>query len=182
MINHEIEIKFSIKDQTLLLDQFKKLGARFKGKAFERTIRFDTPDNQLEKQGKFLRLRSGFKNVITFKSKISNKQFKEREEIEFEVEEQEKMRQILERLGFTKIRIMEKYRQKWECGGTEIVVDKLLMGIFMEIEGPKINIEKICQKLGLDLKNGITKSYWEIWEEYCKRKHLDPENIVFNRS
>ena len=79
---HEIEIKFPVRDQDLLLDQLKKLGAKFKGKAFERTIRFDTPDNQLEKQGKFLRLRSGFKNVITFKSKIPNKQFKEREEID----------------------------------------------------------------------------------------------------
>ena len=176
---HEIEIKFPVRDQDLLLDQLKKLGAKFKGKAFERTIRFGTPDNQLEKQGKFLRLRSGFKNVITFKSKIPNKQFKEREEIEFEVKDQEKMRQILERLGFTKIRIMEKYRQKWDLDRTEIVVDRLPMGVFIEIEGSKAGITNTIKQLGLKFEDGITKTYWDLWEKYCTKKHLDLENIIF---
>ncbi len=181
MLNREIEIKFAFKDPKNILNLLKKSGAKFKGKAFERTIRFDTPDGKLEKQGKFLRLRSGFKNVITFKSKIVNKQFKEREEIEFEVKDQEKMRQILERLGFTKIRIMEKYRQKWELDKTEIVIDKLPMGAFMEIEGGKDSIVKVCSKLNLALKDGITKTYWDLWEEYCGRKNIKERNIVFNK-
>jgi adenylate cyclase class 2 len=179
-INREIEIKFEIKNPNLIRKILKNLKAKFCGKAFERTIRFDTPNNSLEKKGKFLRLRTGFKNVITFKRKIKSKNFKEREEIELEISDPEKMEIILKNLGFTKVRIMEKYREKWKLNGTEIVIDKLPMGNFIEIEGREKLIKKVVNLLGLDFKNRLVCTYWDLWKDFTKKKGIKNENIVFS--
>lgn len=179
--NHqEIEIKFKIKNPGLIRRILKNQKAKFIGKVFEKTLRFDTPDNRLEKNGKFLRIRTGFKNVMTFKKKIESKKFKEREEIELEISDPNRMKIILENLGFTKIRIMEKYREKWQLKNAEICIDKLPMGNFIEIEGRKNIIKKVVKILGLDFNDGITATYWDLWKEFTKRKGIKNENIIFN--
>lgn len=178
-INREIEIKFKVKSSDSIRRILKKQGAKFIGKAFEKTLRFDTPNDELARNKKFLRIKTGFKNVITFKKKIATKKFKEREEIEFEIEDPKKMRVILENLGFTKVRIMEKYREKWQLGNTEIVIDRLPMGNFIEIEGKEKSIRKVVNILGLDFKNRITETYWDLWKEYAKRKGIKDKNITF---
>ena len=182
MKNKEIEVKFKIQKPEDLVKLLKKLKADFKGKAFERTVRFDTPNFALEKEGKFLRLRSGFKNVITFKAKIENAKFQEREEIELEVQDQERMGLILNKLGLTENKIMEKYRQKWNLDNTEIVIDKLPMGDFIEIEGSESAIRKVIIKFGLDFRDSIAKTYWDIWADYCKENKINEENIVFKKN
>jgi adenylate cyclase class 2 len=178
--NREVEIKFEIKNPNLIRKILKNLKAKFLGKVFERTIRFDTPNNSLEKNGKFLRLRTGFKNVITFKRKLKSKNFKEREEIELEISDPEKMEIILKNLGFTKVRIMEKYREKWKLKDTEIVIDKLPMGNFIEIEGKEKSIKKVVNLLGLDFKNRLVCTYWDLWKDFTKKKGIKNENIVFS--
>lgn len=179
-IYHEIEIKFKITQVKNIRKKIKKEGGIFISKTFERTVRFDTPAKKLEKNGLFLRTRTGFKNVITLKQKVDNKKFREREEIEFEISEPEKMKTILEKLGFTKIKIMEKYREKWELKNTEIVIDNLPMGNFIEIEGEEKDIKKVVKILELDFKNGIISTYWDLWNEFCKKEGIKNKNIVFN--
>jgi len=179
----EIELKFKIDESNLIRKKLKEERAKFIGKAFERTIKFDTENKDLEKKEKFLRVRTGFKNVITFKRKIKSedKKFKEREEIELEISDLEKMKKILENLGFTKKLIMEKYREKWQWGSAEVVIDRLPFGNFIEIEGSKKSIQKAAKILGLDLKEGITATYWGLWEDFRKRKGLKEENIIFKK-
>jgi predicted adenylyl cyclase CyaB len=180
----EIELKFKIENPDLIRKKLKEARAKFIGKAFERTIKFDTKNGDLEKQEKFLRVRTGFENVITFKKKINkfDKNFKEREEIEVEISNPEKMKKILENLGFTKKWVMEKYREKWILGNAEVVIDKLpKMGNFIEIEGSKKVIQKTAKILGLDLKKGITRTYWGLWEDFRKRKGIKEENIIFKK-
>jgi predicted adenylyl cyclase CyaB len=180
----EIELKFKIDKPNLIRKKLKEARAKFIGKAFERTIKFDTKNNDLEKEGKFLRVRTGFENVITFKKKLNKveKNFKEREEIELEIADPEKMKKILENLGFTKKWVMEKYREKWQWGSVEIVIDKLpKMGNFIEIEGSKKAIEKAAKLLGLRLANGTTATYWGLWEDYRKKRDIKDENIIFKK-
>jgi adenylate cyclase class 2 len=179
-VNHEIEIKFEIKNPNLIRKALKNLKAKFFGKVFEKTIRFDTPNDDLAKIGKFLRIKTGFKNVITLKRKIESKKFKEREEIELEISDPEKMEIILKNLGFTKARIMEKYREKWKLNGTEIVIDKLPMGNFIEIEGREKSIKKVVNLLGLDFKNRLVCTYWDLWKDFTRKKGIKNENIVFS--
>jgi adenylate cyclase class 2 len=178
----EIEIKFKIKKPNLIREKLKNLKAEFVGKVFERTIKFDTEKENLKEQGKFLRIRTGVKNVITFKKKISkfDKDFKEREEIEVEISDPIEMEKILENLGFAKKWIMEKYREKWILGKVEISIDKLpRMGYFIEIEGKKGTIQNTAKILGLDFKNKITATYWDLWKDYCQREGIKEENIIF---
>jgi len=177
--NHEVEIKFKIINSSFIRKILKKQGAQFIGKAFEKTFRFDTTDKNLEQRGQFLRVRTGFKNVITFKRKIENKKFKEREEIELEISNPEKMRMILENLGFTKILIMEKYREKWRSDDKEIVIDRLPMGMFIEIEGEEKVIKEMVKTLGFDFKDKITGTYWDLWREFSKKEGIKDENIIF---
>lgn len=177
----EIEIKFKIKNPNLIKRKLKEKGAKFVGKTLERTIKFDTENKDLEKKGKFLRVRTGFENVITYKRKLKSKKFKEREEIELEISDPEKMKIILENLGFTNKWIMEKYREKWQWGSVEIVIDRLLFGNFIEIEGNKKSIQKATKALRLNLKEGITATYWGLWEDYCQRKGIKEENIIFKK-
>jgi len=178
-INREVELKFKIGNPNLIRKKLKNQKTKFLGKAFEKTLRFDTKNNDLEKEGKFLRIKTGFKNVITFKKKLKSKKFKVREEIEFEIADPEKMQTILENLGFTKIRVMEKYREKWRLNNTEITIDKLPMGNFIEIEGKEKSIRKMVEILGLAFENRITGTYWDLWEEYAKRKGIKDENMIF---
>lgn len=177
---HEIELKFLIDNPRLVHMILKKHKAKFIGKVFEKTLRFDTPNNELEQMGKFLRIRTGFKNVITFKHKIKNRNFKEREEIELEIEDPIKMRQILENLGFTKVLIMEKYREKWWLNNTEIDIDKLPMGSFVEIEGKPREIRQVAKLLQLDFIKRITDNYWDLWAIFTRRNGIKSKNIVFN--
>jgi len=89
------------------------------------------------------------------------------------------MKTILENLGFKKVLIMEKYREKWQLKNVEIAIDKLPFGIFMEIEGNQKAIEETAKILGLDLKTRITSTYWDLWKEFSKEKSIKDENIIF---
>lgn len=178
--NHEIELKFRNFDPQVIRKKLKNKGARFVGRVFEKTIRFDTPNSNLEKIGRFLRIRTGFKNTITFKQKIDNRKFREREEIELEISNPEKMKIILERLGFTKVLIMEKHREKWQLRETEVVIDILPMGTFLEIEGTEKSIKEMAKNLGLVLKDKILGTYWDLWKEFSKKKNIKDRNIIFD--
>ncbi|MCL5010721.1 MAG: class IV adenylate cyclase [Patescibacteria group bacterium] len=179
--NREIEVKFKTENRSQMQEKINGLGAVYAGEAFERTILFDTPADSLREQGKFLRLRSGFKNVITLKTKISNPDFKEREEIELEISDLPKMKIILEGLGFSKRRIMEKRRQKWNLGEAEITLDELPFGDYLEIEASEALIREIAAKLGFDFNDKITLSYWGLWREIAKPQESNQGDIVFKK-
>jgi hypothetical protein len=53
--------------------------------------------------------------------------------------------------------------------------------IRIEIEGNKKTIQKTAKILGLDLKEGITATYWGLWEDFRKRKGIKEENIIFKK-
>ena len=57
------------------------------------------------------------------------------------------MELILEALGFTAGLIYEKRRETWILGKTEIVIDELPFGLFMEIEGAEQEIRRIESEL-----------------------------------
>lgn len=177
--NYEIELKFKVDDHKGIIKFLEEMNAEFVGKAFERTVRFDTNDQVLEKSGRFLRTRTGFKNVITFKRKIDSDDFKEREEIEFEISDPEKMNYILKNLGFSKILIMEKNREKWNYKNTEVVLDELPMGNYIEIEGEKESIFEVVKDFQLNIDDKITGTYWDIWREFANKNKIDNENIIF---
>jgi adenylate cyclase class 2 len=65
------------------------------------------------------------------------------------VDDPDAMELILEALGFTPGLIYEKRRETWTLGKTEIVIDELPFGLFMEIEGAEQDIRDIESKLAI---------------------------------
>jgi adenylate cyclase class IV len=116
---NETEVKFRVSSFSPFHRILKEKGGKFYGKIFERNYYFDTQKKDLRKKGFLLRLREGFKNTMTFKERIEAKNFLEAKEIEIE---------ILQKLGFDIIMIMEKYREEWKLGKTKILFDTLPMG------------------------------------------------------
>ena len=167
----EKEIKLEIDDLEGMIAKLKSLGAGFSGRKFQRTIRFEKGERELESDGLFLRVRSGFKNVLTMKIKKENENVFEREELEVEIENIEIVRKILNNLGFDKEKIMEKYRSKWRMGNVDICLDELPFGNFIEIEGQEKDIFRIVKELGLKKEDKIIVTYWDL---------SDKENIVFS--
>lgn len=128
----------------------------------------DTGGRELSGRGCVLRLRSyGDLRVLTFKGPVSyDGTIKVRPEFEVQVEDLEKMRAVLEALGYVGLARYEKDREMWKLGGVEVVLDHTPMGDFVEVEGPAELLESITLSLGLDPLAAVRGSYMRLWAEY----------------
>ncbi|OQA32027.1 MAG: CYTH domain protein [archaeon ADurb.Bin336] len=179
----EKEVKFRIDDIANMKKKLEQLGLECKGREFQRTIRFDNK-GELKEKGLNLRVRSGSKNTLTLKSKISHKEIiRQREEIELEISDIEKMKLIINKLGFRDEKIMENYRTTYTSNCCEVVIDELPFGNFIEIEGEEKDIFDLIKKLGLDETKIINKTYWGLFREYKKENNLQElgEDILFTK-
>lgn len=101
---------------------------------------FDTPNSQLKFNKKLLRLRKeGEKTFLTYKCKISNFDIKIQEENEIEILEFDKMRELLNSIGFEEIKTNKKHRTSYRIGKVRVDIDKYLdelsfIPLFLEIE------------------------------------------------
>lgn len=176
----EREIKLKLENPSDLISKLNSKKAKFIGKSFQRTTRMDTESMGLEKNGVFLRVRSGSKNIVTLKRKLrENAEVFERQEIETEVEDIDKLADIFYGLGFTKRLILEKYRADFEYEGVKISVDELPFGFYVELEGDPEKIFETAKELDLNTGDKITVTYWDLFENYKKETGARGENIVF---
>ena len=179
----EKEIKLKIENPSELISKLNSLKARFVSKSFQRTTRMDTETMDLEKNRTFLRVRSGSKNIVTLKKKLGeNAEVFERQEIETEVKDIEKLADIFGGLGFTKRLILEKYRADFDFHNVKISIDELPFGFYVELEGDPKNIFEVANELDLNTKNKITVTYWDLFEDYKKETGTKGESIIFPKS
>jgi adenylate cyclase class 2 len=147
----EIEKKFRLtkRQRDAVLKRLPVVGAELKGEDFEENTLFS--GKALELGTCVLRLRRvGRSATLTFKKAIpGTSSIKQRREEETQVADPEAMEAILMALGFTPSLVYEKRRQTWRLGNTEIVIDVLPFGLFMEIEGRVTDIRAVERKLGL---------------------------------
>ena len=106
----------------------------------------------LQSENAILRLRrTGDRAILTFKKRLpSSSPVKRQLEEETEVTDADATERILDRLGFTPTLVYEKRRQTWKHGDTEIAIDELPFGWFMEIEGEESAIERVEAELAID--------------------------------
>lgn len=169
----EIEVKFRISDIAKIRKALKRTGAKRIGKVLQEDFALDDEGETLARSGKLLRLRkAGDKVYLAFKSLRRRGKFKEAEEVEIEVSDFEKAKELLGRLGFSPKGKLRKQREEWSFGSSEILIDQSVLGSFLEIEGSREEIEKIVRLLGLDRREGSTKTYEEIYQEYCKKRGI----------
>ena len=75
-------------------------------------------------------------STLTFKRRlVSEDGFKRHIEHETVIADADACIEILRELGLAERIIYEKQRRAWRFGGTEVVLDELPFGLFMEIEG-----------------------------------------------
>ena len=179
----EIEVKFRITDIEDMRHRLISMGAnRKKERVFETNYRYDTESHDLLEKKSILRLRKDREAVLTFKSQPDspNEEFKIHKEIEVRVDDFDKTAMIVEAMGFKKQQVYEKWRETFEKDKTEIVIDSLPYGHFIEIEGQPENIRGIASRLGLDWDRRILVSYLELFARIKAIYGLPFSDITFD--
>jgi adenylate cyclase class 2 len=183
---NEIEVKFKIKDTDKLVEKLTKMKGKRLEEVYQKTFNAFKPDYSCVKQGIFLRARiEGFVHTMTIKIKPKKKtEYFERKEYELIISDVRVAIEMFKALGYTKIRTFEKYRTVWTFKNRKVKVlkvllDKLPIGDYVEIEGTKKEIERMIKDLGLDGEKRIIVSYWHLYEQ----KTGDKEgNMLFKQN
>jgi len=141
----EIEKKYRIDEERMadLAERLERLGAYYVGEAFEENLLHR--GGVLEGRNAVLRLRkTGERAMLTYKERVATVDaFKRQIEHETEVSSVEATERIIESLGFRLAVVYEKRRRTWRLSDVEVVLDELPFGLFLEIEGLEIAIEKM---------------------------------------
>lgn len=147
----ETEKKYRL-DKKLIVELARRLtdlGAEFAYENFEEN--YLHRGGVLDERNAVLRLRkTGDKTTLTYKQKIpSETGFKHQIEHETLVSDVDAMESIIETLGFKLSAVYEKHRKAWHFGNTEVVLDELPFGCYMEIEGSVEDITEVEKKLDI---------------------------------
>lgn len=205
----ETEVKFWVESLDAISDRLAALGAtQVSERALEMNIRLDRPDRSLSSHGQALRLRRSRPSPrtlrssatplpmlgeapgarafthLTYKSRLAQPtgagpMVKQLLEIEVEIGDFEQMQAILERLGFEMVFLYEKYRETFRLGETEVMLDELPYGCFVEIEGEVGDIEQTAAQLGLSPAQRVPGTYLSLFEAVRRRRGLPFRDLTF---
>ncbi len=149
-------------------------------RTFEVNLRFDTPNGDLGRAGRVLRLRKDDAARLTYKD---NGQIIEdalsRREIEFVADDFDSARQFIEALGYEVVFIYEKYRTTYKYRGAHIMLDELPFGCFIEIEGELDMLRPVAEALHLDWDKAIPASYHALFDRLHKSRRLTFRDLTF---
>ena len=179
----ELEAKFYVRDLSIFPEMLETNGARvLRPRVHETNLRFDTPDKDLNREKKLLRLRQAHNDTMTFKSAARVTDGASlRQEIQTEVKDFEAAKMLLEALGYQVSRIYEKYRTEYQSGKLIITLDELPYGNFIEIEGPHVaEIQGMAQTLGLDWDANITDNYLILFDHLRGVRGFDFRDLTFD--
>ena len=178
----ELEVKLLIADLPALEARLQALKAqRSQARTHEVNLRFDTPQGELSRASKALRLRKDTANRLTYKGPSEDVEgVRARREIEFTVGDFDEARAFLEALGYQVSMIYEKYRTTYRLDDIEILLDELPYGNFAEIEGPHAErIHALADQLGLDWSARIPASYTVLFDQLRERMELPFRDLTF---
>lgn len=148
----EIEKKYSLtkKQHEFVRRRLPEIGAKLQGEEFEENTLYRGKGLAVGRT--VLRLRRvGHSAILTYKKRLpASSSIKHQREDEARVGDPEALNTILAALGFSPALVYEKWRQTWFVGKTEIVIDKLPFGLYMEIEGSERNIRAVETKLAVN--------------------------------
>src|SRR5579863_9513956 len=156
-------------------------------------IRTESPERTLKKTSKAAAQRV----LLTFKRPVAatsaapgtaqdNHNHKVREEFELQIADGEVLAKIFEGLGMRGWFRYEKYRTTFRlpeaahwAKGLLVEVDETPIGTFVELEGPPAAIDRAAQELGYSKRDYILTNYLALYAEDCRRKGLQPQNMLF---
>jgi adenylate cyclase, class 2 len=169
----EVEKKFRLtkRQRDAVVKRLPEVGASLEREDFEENTLFS--GETLELGSSVLRLRRvDGRATLTYKKRLpSSSAIKQQREEETGVANPEAMQAILIALGFTPALVYEKRRQTWRLGRTEIVIDVLPFGLFMEIEGTVGDIKSVERRLGLKGLRAEHATYPQLTQKHGKVSH-----------
>lgn len=167
--NIETEIKLYTPDLHPIKKRLLFLGARqIQERTHEFNLRFDHPELELAEKRVVLRLRQDQQSTLTYKDNaIWTDGIISRFEAEVNVGDFANTKLILEKLGFMVTASYEKYRSTFSLANTEIVLDELPFGNFVEIEGLPEDIQQSVDRLALSHAPRINYSYLQLFS-FCQ--------------
>ncbi len=168
----EVEIKARVEDPGEIRERLLLGHATPSGRIHERDIYFNAPHRDFAVTDEALRLRyGGGEAVLTYKGpKMKEYRFKAREELNAGVGSGKETELILERLGFTRVAEVEKWREYYRYKDALVSLDEVRgLGNFIEIEAAGMagreSLEEvvgtIAQELGVK-GEPILSSYLEL--------------------
>ncbi|MBI5066170.1 CYTH domain-containing protein [Candidatus Woesearchaeota archaeon] len=169
----EIEVKILEVNRKDVEAKLLKLGAK---KVFEgelNAVMFDFEDEKIKNARDLLRLRKdGKKVILTYKKFVNVSDVKDFKEIEVEVSDFSKMKEILEELGLAVVESTRKTRISYQLEGVHFDFDKYLdeniaIPEFLEIEAEdNIVLHKYVNLLGFERKDCKPLTFFEVREYY----------------
>ena len=169
----ENELKFKVDDLDRIEEKLKALGASLKNSALQVDYYFSHPCKDFLHTDEALRVRVMDKFIeVTYKGPRRKNSVKSREEINirFSKNDFKNILRLLQRLGFKKYFIIEKYRKEYSLNDFNICLDDVKgLGKFVEIEllGDSRNIMdriiKLVRKLDIEFRP-IEKTYLELFK------------------
>jgi len=183
-INQEIEVKFYVKNIQNIRLRLNQFGARItKPRIFEINYRYDTAEHSLSNESKVLRVRQDSKKWLTYKGPgeiIGGVRI--RQEIEISISDIEKTQLILQALGYQVYQSYEKFRTVYILNHSQIMLDELPFGIFIEIESSDAKSLKLCANiLGLSWKLNIEDNYLGIYKKLCSTLNISDGDLTFKK-
>jgi adenylate cyclase class 2 len=204
--NYEVEIKLRVENLRDLIGKLAELKAKRVRTAFEHNMLFDTAENRMRRSGRLLRLRLEWivgcggkplrpkaepaRGILTYKGATGTGTMKKRvsrykvvEENEVEIPNPGKLPLILNGLGLRPTFRYEKRRTLYRLPGLrnlQVELDETPEGVFVELEGPRREIDRAARMLGYGRGDYLTTNYWSIYRDACRRKGKRPGNMVFS--
>ncbi len=175
-MNIEIEAKLKVDSHKAVEGSLSIHGAHFLAKQKQTDFYFDDSKSSFTKEDKCLRIRKESvrgkdKYFLAYKGPKQKSNFKKRQELEVEVSDFDKSKEILQVLGLRQAIIVEKTRRLWKLNNCLVALDKVKkLGNFVEIEGPNNKlIGKVKNLLGLKNLIHIRQSYADLLSQKQKR-------------
>ncbi len=167
----EVEKKYRLtkKQRDAILRRLPEIGAKLQGEEFEENTLYGGAGIDVGVSVLRLRRTSG-QALLTYKKRFPDaREIKRQREDETRVDDPDAVNAILDGLGYRPALIYEKRRQTWALGATEVVIDELPFGLFMEIEGSERDILSAERKIGLKGLRAEHATYPQLTQKHGKR-------------
>ena len=173
----EVEVKARLHDVNEINTRLQHMDVTLIGEEDQVDLLFNSDVRDLKKSGETLRMRiisNGIGAVLTYKGPHKAGRLKRRLEFNVNVSDHEKLRKILEALGYRQTAIIRKRRKKFCVKNFEISLDHVeKLGRFIEVEVKgeyNLKTEKrlwaVLRELGIKQDDIETRTYAELLESY----------------
>jgi adenylate cyclase class 2 len=164
----EVEIKFRVEFDRIR-EKIESIGAKFIGEEIQEDLYFSLPPKHLLR---IRRIANLGESILGYKE-IKDERNEEFDEIEVRVEDFDKTREILKRLGFKEEVWVKKHRYIYKLDNVTFELNKVEgLGDFLDIEVMSDNIKKAKEKiweiaklLGLKEEDVEPRLYQELLKE-----------------